>query len=147
MAEDDAELVTQTAAQLDCDEDAAREFLDTLDHAVGSVCPLCGEGYIVEADDERWFPSRGRQSRSVNLGVMQLSLSKARELDEDEVSGLENPYFCTSGNDSETCVLAGQFEEVVGVRTLRGVEETARRHERRRSYVDRRLGALRDRLE
>ncbi|WP_439025479.1 hypothetical protein [Haloarchaeobius sp. DT45] len=144
--DDDEVLVEQTAAQLDCDETAAREFLDTLDHAVGSVCPLCGEGYIVEADDDRWFPSRGRQSRSLNLGVMQVSLSKARELDEDDVAGLENPYFCTSGNDSETCVLAGQFEEIVGVTTLRGVEETARRHERRRSYVDHRLAALRERL-
>ncbi|WP_435363114.1 hypothetical protein [Haloarchaeobius sp. DYHT-AS-18] len=143
---DDETLVAQTADQLDCDEDAAREFLDTLDHAVGSVCPLCGEGYIVEADDDRWFPSRGRQSRELNLGVMRLSLSKARELDEDDVAGLDNPYFCTSGNTSETCILAGQFEEVVGVRTLRGVEETERRHERRREYVEDRLARLRARL-
>ncbi|WP_435360892.1 hypothetical protein [Haloarchaeobius sp. DFWS5] len=144
---DEATLAAHAATQLGCDEDAAAEFLDTLEHAVGSVCPLCGDGYIVEADDDRWFPSRGRQSRTVNLGLMELSLSKGRELKDDDATGLSNPYFCSSGHDTKRCVLSGQFVETVAVNTVRGVEETARRRARRDDYTETRLDRARERLD
>lgn len=142
----DDELVEQVAAQLDADPETARAFLDDVEAAVGSICPLCGEGYVVATDDERFFPSRGRQARSLNLGVMELSLSKSRELRETNEEQVVVPYTCTSRNPFEVCALAGRFHEQVAVETVRGVAETDRAVARRRSYVADRLGRARDRL-
>ncbi|WP_256296809.1 hypothetical protein [Haloarchaeobius salinus] len=137
--EADDELVERVAAQLDGDEETARGFLDDIDAAVGSICPLCREGYVVETDDERFFPSRGRQARSLDLGVMELSLSRSRELRETNEEQVVAPYTCTSANPSDVCALAGQFHEQVAVETVRGVAETDRAVARRRSYVTDRL--------
>ncbi|WP_435345219.1 hypothetical protein [Haloarchaeobius sp. HRN-SO-5] len=142
----DDRVVEHAVAQLDCDEATARGFLDELDAAVGSVCPLCGEGYIVGTDDDRLYPSRGRQERSVNLGVVELSLSKSRELREPDEAGAVDAYTCTSENDLETCALAGRFSEQVVVETVRGIDETERAVERRRAYVADRLARAEDRL-
>ncbi|MFC4408773.1 hypothetical protein [Haloarchaeobius iranensis] len=142
----DDELVEQVATQLDGDEETARGFLDGIDAAVGSICPLCGEGYVVETDDERFFPSRGRQARSLDLGVMELSLSKSRELRETNEEQVVVPYTCTSANPFEVCALAGRFHEQVAVETVRGVAETDRAVRRRRSYVADRLSRGGERL-
>jgi hypothetical protein len=142
----DDELVEQVATQLDGDAETAREFLDGIDAAVGSICPLCAEGYVVETDDERFFPSRGRQARSLNLGVMELSLSKSRELREANEEQVVVPYTCTSANPFAVCALAGRFHEQVAVETVRGVTETDRAVARRRSYIADRLRRGSERL-
>lgn len=142
----DDELVARVATQLDGDEETARAFLDGIDAAVGSICPLCREGYVVETDDERFFPSRGRQARSLNLGVMELSLSKSRELHETNEEQVVTPYTCTSANPLDVCALAGLFHEQVAVETVRGVAETDRAVARRRAYVVDRLRRAKERL-
>jgi hypothetical protein len=142
----DDELVERVATQLDGDEETARGFLKRIDAAVGSICPLCREGYVVETDDERFFPSRGRQARSLNLGVMELSLSKSRELRETNEEQVVLPCTCTSANPFEVCALAGRFHEQVAVETVRGVAETDRAVGRRRSYVADRLRRGSERL-
>lgn len=131
----DDDLVARVATQLDADDATARAFLDDIETAVGSICPLCGEGYIVPTEDERFFPSRGRQARSLNLGVMELSLSRSRELHETNEEGVVVPYTCTSANPPESCALAGLFHEQVAVETVRGVAETDRAVARRRRFA------------
>lgn len=135
----DERLVEAVAEQLDAEEGAAREFLAGIDAAVDSVCPLCGEGYVVPTDDERFFPSRGREARSLNLGVMELSLSRSRELKETNEEATVIPYTCTSSNRPDVCALAGRFHEQVAVETVRGVAETDRAVGRRRKYTADRL--------